>query len=354
MVGAVTLIYVLHNQVTLSLAAPLIERQLETEGTVSQTYYFPVIFNNYQPPEWEYIGLDGDVTDIVFDPTNPQHAFASVYLEGLFETNDGGITWVENETFTLTNRFNDIEVHPVTSTTWFVAGWTSFGLFQSSNNGQTWSQMQASPSQLFSTAVHPLSPTVMFASGGGWEYGNGRIYRTINSGDSWNAVSPEYVNALTYAFDPNSPHLIYAGLKGGIWKSDDGGETWDPAGNGLPGLPDCACDVTSLIFHPDNSQWLYAATRAGVYVSYDGAENWQSLWDGIDANALLFDSNDPTILYLGTTDDGIYVSNNNGLGWTQLGSCGLGFRVNHLVMNPSNSSELWAATDSGLWRCVIH
>ena len=353
-VGAATLIYVMHNQVAHSLAAPLTERQLEAEGTVTQTTYFPVVFNNYQPPEWEYLGLDGDVTDVVFDPANPQHAFASVYLEGLFETVDSGMTWVENETFTLTNRFNDIEVHPVTNTTWFVAAWTNFGVFQSTHNGQTWPQLESSPSHLYSTAVHPLSPTVMFASGGGWEFGNGRIYRTINSGDSWSPVSPEYVNALTYAFDPNAPLLIYAGTKGGVWKSDDGGESWNPADNGLPGLPNCACYVTSLIFHPDNSQWLYAATSAGVYVSFDAAENWQALWEGIDANALLFDPSDSSILYLGTTDEGIYISYDDGVGWNQLGLCGLGLRVNHLLLDPSNSNGLWAATDSGLWRCVIH
>lgn len=354
-VGAAALIFLLHSQVAQSLATPLADRQLETIGTATETVYFPVMFKDYQPPTWEYLGLDGDVTDVVFDPADPQHAFATVFLGGLFETSDSGLTWTMNETITFTNRFYDIEVHPVTSTTWFAAAWSGYSVYKSTDNGQNWPQMENSPSPLFSIAVHPLSPTVMFVSGGGsWELGNTRIFRTTNSGDSWNSVSPEYVNALSYAFDPDIPNLIYAGTKGGVWKSNDGGETWNPAKNGLPGLPDCACDVTSLVFHPNNSQWLYAATRGDIYVSYDGAENWQPLWEGIDANALLFDPNDPTRLYLGTTDEGMYVSYNDGLSWSQLGLCGLGFRVNHLAFNPMDSNELWAATDSGLWRCVIH
>ncbi|WP_420642074.1 WD40/YVTN/BNR-like repeat-containing protein [Candidatus Leptofilum sp.] len=348
------MIYGLQNQVAQSLAAPFAEKQLEIEGAATQTTYFPVIFNNYRPPEWEYLGLDGDVTDVVFDPANPQHAFATVYLDGLYETNDSGMTWVKNETITFTNRFNDIEVHPITSTTWFVAAWSNFGVFQSSNNGQIWLQMESSPPLLYSMAIHPLSPTVMFVGTGNWEFHGGEMYKSVDAGGTWDIVSPVFTNALTFVFDSLNPNIIYAGTRGGVWKSVDGGETWNPAKNGLPGLPDCACDVTSLVFHPNNTQWLYAATRVGVYVSYDGAENWQPLWEGIDANALLFDPNDPTKLYLGTTDAGMYISSNDGLSWTQLGLCGLGFRVNHLALNPSNFNELWAATDSGLWRCVIH
>lgn len=353
-VGAATLIYVLHNQVARSLAAPLTERQFETEGTVTQTTYFPVIFNNYQLPEWEYLGLDGDVTDVVFDLANPQHAFASVYLEGLYETNDSGMTWVKNETVTFTNRFNDIEVHPVTSTTWFAAAWSTYGVAQSIDNGKTWLPLTEAndPYHLYSIAVHPLSPTVMFAGRGNWETGGGEIYKTVDLGVLWYSVPP--VAALTFAFDPFLPNVIYVGTTGRVWKSDDGGETWNPANNGLPGLPNCACDVTSLIFHPENSQWLYAATSVGVYVSYDSAENWQPLWVGIDANALLFDPNDSSKLYLGTTDEGMFVSYNDGLGWNQLGLCGLGVRVNHLLFNTVDSNELWVATDNGLWRCVSH
>lgn len=348
------MIYGLHNQVAQSLAAPLTEKQIEAEGVAIQATYFPVIFNNYQPPDWEYLGLDGDVTDVVFDPADPQHAFATVYLDGLYETNNNGMMWDKNETITYTNRFNDIDVHPVTSTTWFVAAWSTYGVSQSTDNGKTWTPLteSADPYHLYSMAVHPLSPTVMFAGRGNWEIGGGIIYKTVDLGASWYTSSP--VEAFSFAFDPIFPNIIYAGTRGGVWKSVDGGETWTPAKNGLPGLPDCACDVTSLIFHPNNTQWLYAATRVGVYVSYDGAGNWQPLWEGIDANALLFDPNDPTKLYLGTTDAGLYVSSNDGLSWTQLGLCGLGFRVNHLALNPSNFNELWAATDSGLWRCVIH
>ena len=356
-VGAATLIYVLHNQVAHSLAAPLTERQLEAEGTAAQTTYFPVIFNNYQPPEWEYLGLNGDVTDVVFDPADPQHAFASVYLEGLYETNDSGMTWVKNEAITFTNRFNDIEVHPVTSTIWFAAAWSTYGVAQSTDNGKTWPPLTdaTDPYLLFSIAVPPLSPTVIFAGSGNWEASGGRIYKTEDAGETWNTVSPMFTNALTFAFDPIDPTIVYAGTQhGGIYKSEDGGENWFAANAGIPmtDLED-ANYIDSLIIHPLQPSWLYAATSTGAYVSFDKAENWQPLWEGIFARALLFHPEDPAILFLGT-DNGLFVSHNTGLNWSQLGLCGVGQWVNHLAVNPSNFNEIWAATDSGLWRCVIH
>lgn len=344
------------NSVSLAIASVHESFGQSAEQNGEMRYFFPIMFNQYQLPTWEYVALSGNVTDIVFDPANPDHAFASVYLGGLFETGDHGVSWVRNED--VHPRINDIVHHPITPTTIYLATWSFYGVFWSKDNGSSWEPIPGWPyiyPTLYSMAIHPVSTTVMFVGSGNWEPNGGEIYKTSNSGQTWHSVSPMYTNALTFAFDPELPNVIYAGTQfGGVWKSVDGGETWFTANDGLPtGTSGGAYYITSLLIHPEHDQWLYAATSVGVYVSYDRAENWQPLWEGIDASALMFHPSFTGTLYMGASN-GIYVSHDDGTSWSRLGPCGNTVQVNHLVIDPYDFTVLWAATNDGLWRCDFH
>jgi photosystem II stability/assembly factor-like uncharacterized protein len=318
-------------------------------------YFFPIVFNQYQPPTWEYVALDGNVTDIRFDPANPDHVFASQYIGGLFETYDHGLSWTRNEDVNV--RINDIEYHPIISTTMYLATWSTYSVYWSQDNGSSWEPIPGWPyiyPTLYSVAAHPISPTVLFAGSGNWEPNGGQIFKTSNSGQTWHSVSPMYTNALTFAFDPELPNVIYAGTQlRGVWKSIDGGETWYAANNGLPTATAGGADYYSVIPHPQNSQQLYAASEAGIYISYDRAGNWIPLWEGVNVHYLQFHPVDPDVIYL-ATDIGVYISYNNGINWSSVGSCGSKVQINRFVFDPTDHSVLWAATSDGLWKCDIH
>ncbi|MBX3058166.1 MAG: hypothetical protein KF770_17015 [Anaerolineae bacterium] len=318
-------------------------------------YFFPIVFNQYQPPTWEYVALDGNVTDIQFDPANPDHAFASQYLGGLFETHDHGISWTRNEDVSV--RINDIEYHPITSTTMYLATWSYYAVYWSQDNGTSWAPIPGWPyiyPTLYSVAAHPISPTVLFAGSGNWEPNGGHIFKTFDGGETWYSVSPTYTNALTFAFDPEMPNIIYAGTQlRGVRKSIDGGETWYAANNGLPTATTGGEDYRAVIVHPQDSQQIFATSDAGIYVSYDRAETWLPLWEGIDANALMFHPSITGTLYMGASN-GIYVSHNDGISWSRLAPCGNTVQVNRLIFDPNDFTVLWAATSNGLWRCNTH
>ena len=74
------------------------------------------------------------------------------------------------------------------------------------------------------------------------------------------------------AADPRNPHIIYAGTKAqGVWRSDDGGLTWQRSG--LEGQP-----VKSLAVNPHDSNIIYAGSKpALMFVSYDGGHTWAEL-----------------------------------------------------------------------------
>lgn len=318
--------------------------------------FFPIVFNDYHSATWEQVAFqNGDVTDLMIDPQNANHLFASVYLEGLFESTDGGLFWQRHEQITLTTRINDIAIHPITPTTIFLGTWAGYGVYWREQDNTIWNPIPGW-AYLYPTiqtiAVHPLSPTIMFAGSANWEPVGGQIFKTNNSGQTWFPVSGMFTNALTFAFDPLLPHLIYAGTQyQGILKSTDGGDNWAFVNNGLPmSLASGADNITAIVFHPSNHEQIYLATSLGVYVTYDGAGNWQPLWQEGEAHDLVFDLNNPSTLYLGV-ENNILISHNEGKNWLPLDSCGIGVSNQLLITTPQQPHLFWVATNNGLWKC---
>jgi hypothetical protein len=227
-------------------------------------------------------------------------------------------------------------------------------MYWTQNGGETWEGIPGWSSlspMLNSVGVHPITPTIMLAGSGNFEPIGGEIFKTINGGQSWYIVTQMFTNALTFAFDPVSPNVVYAGTKlAGVRKSMDAGNSWFAANNGLPTGTDGAHYI-HVVLYPDSPQKVYAATSLGVYFSEDQAENWQGLWEGVDANYLLFDPQDSSQVYLGA-DDGVYVSYNTGASWFPLAQCRSGTSVTRLAFDPYNPNVIWAGTTSGLWRCI--
>jgi photosystem II stability/assembly factor-like uncharacterized protein len=84
---------------------------------------------------------------------------------------------------------------------------------------------------------------------------------------------PAKAGARSVLIDPKQPKRVYAAGDAGLYRSDDAGETWQAAAQGLPGG-----GVVALALDPRQTQRIYAATPAGVlYLSEDGATSWRAL-----------------------------------------------------------------------------
>lgn len=133
--------------------------------------------------------------------------------------------------------------------------------------------------------IHPQTPNVMYAAGV-----SGGVWKSTNAGQSWNPIGDLLPNlvVVAMAFDPQNPEIIFAGtgeffgsaggtggttVRGaGIFKTTDGGTTWTQ-------LPSTANNssfyfVNDLVVSPNNSQRIYAGTTTGVWRSLDGGANW--------------------------------------------------------------------------------
>ena len=73
--------------------------------------------------------------------------------------------------------------------------------------------------------------------------------------------------------DPRQPKRVYAASDDGLYRSDDAGQTWQPAAEGLP-----SGAITALALDPRQPERLYATAVAGdLFVSEDGANSWRVL-----------------------------------------------------------------------------
>jgi photosystem II stability/assembly factor-like uncharacterized protein len=157
-------------------------------------------------------------------------------------------------------------------------------------------------------------------------------------------------------------------ITSGVFRSDDGGQTWTPRNAGLPSVGDSTTtrDVLALVIHPRRPGVLYASTIAAgqssqIHLSDDGGENWKGIGTELtDCNVrdLQIDSAAPQVLYaagiaLNGSKGCVWRSEDGGFNWTSL-STGLPVHAVYDVrQQPQDRRRLILATSSGLWHGLV-
>lgn len=110
------------------------------------------------------------------------------------------------------------------------------------------------------------------------------------TGPMWNITNGWAPQVVQILIDPSNPNIVYAGTDQGVYRSTNGGETWEPRNGGLGGYGDLV--ISGIARHPTNPNTLYIATWGyGLFRSTDAGLNWTRLTDplatGIQANTAL-------------------------------------------------------------------
>jgi photosystem II stability/assembly factor-like uncharacterized protein len=159
-------------------------------------------------------------------------------------------------------------------------------------------------------AVHPRRREIVYAGirGGG-------LFRSDDAGETWrrlgeNALS-EKVRAL--ALDPSNPAAVYVGTEPpALWRSEDGGTSWKE----MPGVRELSNErrwtypvpviqphIRSIAIDPNDSKKIcLAAQVGGLLLSSDGGDSWSDVRYPIDmdVHSVTFDPADSAILYAAT------------------------------------------------------
>ena len=205
------------------------------------------------------------------------------------------------------------------------------GLVYHSPDGAEWKPLLDGLEKpgIFSVAVHPQAPEVIFAGGspayivrkvGGGKWERLRAFNQVPGVDKWSHPLPPYLPCpRTMVFHPDEPQLLFVGVKtGGVVATDDGGETWKERQVGL------SRDVNQLLIHPLDSMSLLAATDAGFFRSGNLGKDWLGSTKGLPYNCmrcLAFDPGDPSRLVAGVnrtpsgTGATLFRSSDGGASW---------------------------------------
>ncbi len=176
------------------------------------------------------------------------------------------------------------------------------GVYRSTDGGATWRHMGLTETgRIGRIVIHPTNPDEVFVCALGRTTGPQQergVYRTMDGGETWERVLfvDEDTGCSGLAMDANDPDVLYAGTwdvvmhtwvmysggpGSGVYRSTDGGDTWEHLENGLPTSPYGKVDVAVA---PTNSNRVYAliqtAAQGSVWRSDDAGANWEVVsWD---------------------------------------------------------------------------
>ncbi len=280
---------------------------------------------------------------LAVDPHRPQRVYCGTFDDGLWYSDDAGVSWQPVETALPHAAVMAVAVSPLEEENGIGVVWAGTepsALFRSADGGQTWEEkvaLQAIPSKpTWRFPPRPWThhvrwiepdPNVAERLFVGIELGG--VMRTLDGGESWEDRKPNAQDdSHTLRTHPQAPGLLYEAAGGGFAESHDGGATWRGDDTGrrhhyLWGLAVDPGDPTTVIVSASPGPRGAHSNEAAAAQLYrrSGNEPWQPLTDGLPAvqgtRAYLLATN-PTApgVFYAATQRALYRSADGGLTWT--------------------------------------
>lgn len=226
---------------------------------------------------------------------------------GVWKTADGGSNWKNISDKYFGSSIGAVAVAPSDESILYVGegentmrGNVSEGLggmWRSEDGGRSWKNIGLKEGRhILRIIIHPKNPDVVWVAVMGHLFGPNEergVFKTTDGGKTWKKTL--YVNNQTGCSDlvmePGNPNVFYAGTwrlirtphslesggeGSGLWKSIDGGETWQNI-SANKGLPKNTWGIVGVAVAPSNTDKIYAIIEnkdGGLYMSADGGENW--------------------------------------------------------------------------------
>ncbi len=286
-------------------------------------------------------------------------------------------------------RITDLAIHPSSPEIWYV-GAASGGIHKTIDEGANWDNIftDAPVISIGDLAIDPNDENIIYAGTGEANsssfsfIGNG-MYKSVNAGESWEhigLVNSAYIGRIIVDYS-NSQRVFVAATgtlfspneERGIYRSDDGGLTWDRK----LFVTDSTAAI-DLVQHPTNPDILYASMwermrgreyrrsgglSSGIYKSVDGGDTWDELTsglpdhDGVGRIGLAIAKSNPEVLYAfydqqpvgNYSFNGIFKTTDGGDNWIQTNDSNIydmnssfGWYFGQICVDPANENRAYA------------
>ncbi len=251
------------------------------------------------------------------------------------------------------------------------------GMYKSTDAGKTWTWLGLKDvQQIGGLAIDPTNENKVFVAALGKPYGANEergIYRTTDGGKNWKKVFyiDENTGAIQVTIDPKNPDIVFAdmwagrqgpwengawdGKESGLFKSTDGGNTWEKMTKGLP-TTEQGLGRIGFCIAPSDPKRMYATVDAGkeggLFRSDDAGESWTKmqtdnrLWGrGGDFAEVKVDPKNPDIVY--SANVVTWKSTDGGKTWDAFRGAPGGDDYHRIWINPDNTDIILIASDQG-------
>ncbi|MGD2216675.1 MAG: hypothetical protein PVJ64_07960 [Gemmatimonadales bacterium] len=269
----------------------------------------------------------------------------------------------------MSGRIGDIVKHPTDRSIWYV-GVASGNVWKTTNNGTTWTPIfdDYGAYSIGCLALDPRNPQIVWVGSGenasqrSAGYGDG-VYKSVDGGRSWTNVGlrhSEHIGKIL--IDPRDSDVVYVAAQGPLWspggdrglfKTTDGGETWE-----LVLEISQNTGVTDVAFDSRDPDVIYAASyqrrrhvgilvaggpESAIYRSDDGGANWKKLTRGLPSVdlgriALAVSPQNPAVVYAlvaaAGEASGFFRSQDRGEHWVRMSD--------YIVVDPQYYGEIYA------------
>ncbi|MCX7908930.1 MAG: glycosyl hydrolase [Ignavibacteria bacterium] len=249
----------------------------------------------------------GRISDIAVNPYNKKEFYVGVASGGVWKTTNAGVTFTPIFDSEGSFSIGCLAIDPNNPyVVWVGTGennsqrsvsWGD-GVYKSTDGGKTWKNVGLKKSEhIGKIVIHPRNSNIVYVASQGplWGPGGDRgLYKTTDGGKNWEAILTisENTGVTDVVMDPRDPDVLYCasyqrrrhvwtlingGPEAAIYKTTDGGKTWEKLQNGLP-----SGDLgrIGLGISPANPDYIYAIiegneNKGGIYRSTDRGASWE-------------------------------------------------------------------------------
>ena len=352
---------------------------------------------NYAGLRWRDIGpyRGGRTVGAAGIAAQPNVFYIGVNNGGVWKTDDFGRTWKPLFDDQPTGSIGAIALAPSDPNIIYVGSGEGLqrpdlsvgdGMYKSTDGGKTWRHLGLRDAQQIpAIIVDPRNPNRLFVAALGHPYGPNPergVFRSTDGGQTWQKVlyKDERTGAIDLAFDPRNPQTVYAvlwqaqqgpwengafsGPNSGLFKSTDGGTTWNPLTGGLPTFAQGGLGRIGIAIAPSDPNRMYALVEArgeagGLYRSDDAGANWKRIngeqriyGRGSDFACVRVDPKNKDVIYVANTST--YRSDDAGQSFTAIKGAPGGDDYHTIWINPLNPDIILLAADQGATISVNH